>query len=182
MMDDGLRKALQLTGSDQTWALIRALRRFEIKELVSCSNVHRDTIRDYLKDLVAGGYLAMEGTTCHLVKDIGVDRPRLKKDGSEVPQTGREKAWRAMKMLNIFSVKDLNLTCGIAVTDARDYVSGLHHVGILVLVAKARPGVGAKYSLPPRANTGPRPPSMRRDRSVFDPNTRTNHYPRESRS
>ncbi|MBF0417017.1 MAG: hypothetical protein HQL86_02065 [Magnetococcales bacterium] len=166
-----IEKALQLTGSDQVWALIRIWRRFSFAEMTDISRVHPDTIRGYLRALVQSGHLSVNEGFYRLERDVGVDRPRVREDGSDVPQTGRQKAWTAMKIAKTFSVRDLHITCGIALSDAKDYINGLHHAGILAVVEASRPGVMAKYTLPRQANTGSKAPSLRRDGSVLDPNT-----------
>lgn len=175
-----IEAARKLQGSDQVWALIRILRRFTFKDLAGESSVHKDTIRSYLAALIGSGHLEIDGDGYWLMRDVGVDRPRVRKDGSEVPQTGRDRAWMGMKMMSVFTVRDLVATCGVAESDAKDYALGLHHAGILVVVEAARPGVATKFSLPRHANTGWKAPSLRRDGSVLDRNT-GKVYPRTDR-
>ena len=42
-----------------------------------------------------------------LVRDCGVDAPRVRKDGSIVPQSGRERMWRAMRIIGDFHLVEL---------------------------------------------------------------------------
>ena len=171
-----LRAALALEGADQVWAVVRALRVFTLADLLQHTNANPGTTRDYLVRLRRGGHVALERPDAapghyRLVRDVGRERPRLRKDGSEAPQTSREKMWRTMKMLGVFHYRSLAAHAQVAGLDARDYVCHLRRAGILRVVQPARPGRVALYMLPVSARTGPRPPQVRRDKAVVDPNT-----------
>jgi len=57
-------------------------------------------IRAYTKGLVNAGHLQREGETFSLVRDIGVDAPRVRDDGRRVTVGARrEQIWRTLKIL-----------------------------------------------------------------------------------
>ena len=108
-----LRAALALEGADQVWAVVRALRVFTLADLLQHTNANPGTTRDYLVRLRRGGHVALERPDAapghyRLVRDVGRERPRLRKDGSEAPQTSREKMWRTMKMLGVFHYRSVS--------------------------------------------------------------------------
>jgi hypothetical protein len=112
-----------------------------------------------------------------LLKDVGVDAPRVRKNGEQVTQgLNREQMWRTMRILNSFNATELGVTAStedvqIIVNDAKDYIGHLHKAGYLVQTALANNGGGlARYRLFPTMNTGPRPPMVQRVKHVFDPN------------
>lgn len=167
------------------WEKIRELKRFEecsdlVRELPG--TINRDTTRTYVKALVSADFLRLvksdgEGFHYALVRDNGVEAPRVRKDGSEVTQ-GREQEniWRSLRAVN-YPVNYRELA-GLASTAdhpvsanfARDYLVNLHKAGYLSRSdAKAFKGA-CKYALIPSKNTGPRPPMVQRIKQVYDPN------------
>lgn len=169
------------------WAVIRRLRRFTVKELADETRSGSATVRDYVDGLFAAGYLGQDGTkpvrgnatTVYvLVRDVGVDAPRVRKDGTEVTQgRGREQMWLAMRILKEFSAHDLAISASteetpVAVSEAQSYVTFLHKAKYLALVRPHTPGKAgvARYRLLPSRYTGPRPPMIQRVKQVYDPN------------
>jgi hypothetical protein len=132
--------------------------------------IHKDTTRIYVHSLVAAGYLETEQGFYLLVKDNGVEAPRVRKDGTEVTQ-GRtqENMWRTLRSLNhtvsYFELASMASTPDHPVSPAfaRDYLANLHK-------AKYVNQIGKKYHLNPAMNTGPRPPMIQRISQIFDPN------------
>lgn len=166
------------------WEKIREMKRFTLGELVGQlpGTIARDSTRCYVKALVAGGYL----TTCFtdnaytdyvLLKDNGVEAPRLRKDGTEVTQ-GREQEnlWRTLRTVN-HTVNYMELAAlasteqhVVAPAFAKDYLVNLYKAGYLSR-NDAKPFAGScKYALLPAKNTGPRPPMVQRIKQVYDPN------------
>ena len=139
------------------------------------------TIRTYCNSLAAAGYLkrtesvfkrANEASVFYrLVKDAGVDAPRVTKDGREVTQgQGQENMWRAMPILGEFDTYTLASYASsdqvtVAESAAYDYCKWLARAGYLIASGKGR------YRFVPAKNTGPRPPEIQRIKQVFDPNT-----------
>jgi hypothetical protein len=177
-------------GSRQrAWEQIRKhARGFTCSQIAHKAQAEEKTVYMYLQALEKGGYLtghiepgAAIGTkkTWSLVRDNGVEAPRLTRDGAPVKQgLGTEAMWRSMRIVGEFGYIDLAAhasTSGVEVKPetAKTYIVHLKQAGYLVVVVKAKGGaaVGAsRYRLAPGMNTGPRPPMIQRTKSVYDPN------------
>ena len=104
-----------LTTREKLWAAMRELHTFSVSDLAHAAGVDRHAYRmdDYLGSLVRAGILGKDkparftAATYTLLRDLGVDAPRVRKDGSTLPDTAQERMWRAMKVLRMFSVQDL---------------------------------------------------------------------------
>lgn len=176
-------------GQDGVWDYIRNAGIFTVSEISKETDIHRKTITDYIKRLVAGGYVEEYGidfeTTKRfkLVRDGGLHAPRLKKDGSPVTQGGGVRnMWRSMRQMGTFTPIDLvslSNTDSVTVTEntAKSYCSMLLKAKYLKVVQKAVPGKRpATYRFV--RNTGPLPPQIQRVKQVFDPNlNQVTYYP-----
>lgn len=154
-----------------------------LRELDLKTGINEKTIHTYLESLVKGGYAEKsrfvrgEWTTYRLIRDVGVEHPRLNRNGEPVV-TSRDGMWRSMKMLPVFTAKDLALTastshCKVSEVDAKDYCGHLHAAGYLAVVQEGdRSGKNGKtvYKLIPSMRTGPLAPMVQRTKVVFDPN------------
>lgn len=193
----------QLTGRDAVWAQIRQQREFTRESLwLALERVqgdNRSTIDSYLTCLKNGGYIKIvdkrwlnedkqhhrqgdRGTYEYvyaLIRDCGVDAPRLRKDGSPVTQgRNRENMWRTMRIIGEFNFRELAMAAStedvpIKPNDAKDYVHHLFKARYLVETQPAKRGknaVPARYKLVPSKYTGPKPPQVQRVKQVFDPN------------
>lgn len=160
------------------WEAIRAYRAgqdepFTWQRLVGDlpGTIHKDTTRTYVKSLAAAGYLAQEGPYYRLIKDNGVEAPRVRKDGSAVTQgRAQENLWRTLRTLNYpISYERLAFLANteehpVSPVAARDYLGNLHKAGYLDRLN------GGQYFLRKGMNTGPRPPMIQRLRQIYDPN------------
>lgn len=176
------------TGRRAVWAAIRAQRSgFTLASLERATRIHRDTIRTYLRGLEAAGYVARAPDSSpaafNLVHDIGIEAPRVTRDGKPVTQgLAREQMWRTMRMLGgDWSWRDLAIAASVeavpvAEADAKDYCANLARAGYLLIVAAGHGASGdskaapTRYRFVPARNTGPRPPMVQRLSSIFDPN------------
>jgi len=160
------------------WENIRRLGCFTLADL---HRWDRDTVKEYVRRLEAGGYLtaARSGgrfsrVVFELARDVGRDAPKLARDGSPSRMgQGREQMWRAMKMLGGFTYVELAVNASteeakIAEADAKDYVKHLCAAGYLGVIRQASATSKAVYRLV--RNTGPKPPMVTRAKVVFDPN------------
>lgn len=155
------------------WEKIRELKIFCVPVLVRelPENIHPDTSRTYVKSLKKGGYLNKEGNAYRLIKDNGVEAPRLRKDGSEVTQgRAQENIWQTLRRTRRpIGAREL---AALASTEAipvnfiavRDYLLNLNNAGYLNKYE------GKTFQLKPAMNTGPRPPMIQRISQVYDPN------------
>ncbi|QOK91543.1 hypothetical protein HF908_08675 [Ralstonia pseudosolanacearum] len=120
--------------------------------------------------------------TYRLVRDNGVEAPRVSKTGEIVSMGGGNEAmWRTMHRMferTPFSFRELVAFAStsshpIKVETAKAYISALYRAGYLKLVEKEKRGKapsGAKYVLIAARYTGPRAPMVQRTRTVYDPN------------
>lgn len=140
-------------------------------------------VRDYMTGLEAAGYLrrteSVRGRLVkyELVRDCGVDAPRVRKDGTEVTQgRGREQMWRTVKIIGDFTSRQLAQAAStpkheVAETTANDYCLMLAGAGYLTVTRPGGPGKPARYRLAPGRWTGPRAPMVQRLKQLYDPNT-----------
>lgn len=199
-----LERAGALTPRDRMWAAIRQLAhweglqtgaRFSAVEVAFIAGQGVDATLSYMQCLVAGEFIfctdanrplgrkRRELALYYLVKDCGVEAPRLTAEGKPVTAgIGREQMWKAMKALQIFDFRELQLAATtidhkIAEEEAKTYIAFLWRAGYLALRNPAKPGgrnrvgVPARYSFVKSRNTGPRAPLVARDKSVMDQNT-----------
>ena len=141
--------------------------------------IHYDTVRTYLKALVAAGYVSRDCVGIassknpplyQLARDAGVEAPKLKNDGRPVT-VGRaqENIWRTLRALSRpFTLHELAALSHteeypVSLTAVQNYLQHLTAAGYL----KTDPDHG-QYRL--ALNTGPRPPMIQRVHRVYDPN------------
>lgn len=159
------------------WEVIRTLKDFTAPDIRAelPGAAPLDRIREYCGCLVAGGYLTKTGPRYRLVKDLGAEAPRLRRDGTEVTQgQQRERIWRAMRVLKRFTVAELMLASADgdktpAQAELVDYCRWLSRAGILI----HRPntlGMLTEYLLLPSKVPGPLPPQILRRKALWDPN------------
>lgn len=171
---------------EAVWAAIRTMKDFTLADVCAKTRLHKVSVRDYIIGLAAAGYIAhtsnrrQPGTGGNpakvytLTHDIGVEAPRVRKDGTPVTQgAGREQMWRTMRILGTFTAKELAVTAstetrGVALSEARAYIHYLHKAGYIFCAFR---GKWTVYRFNPRMYTGPKPPQVQRVKQVFDPNT-----------
>lgn len=160
---------------DALWQIIRnfsgAFSRHDLFREARCS---RGQVQEYLLGLTAAGILekSEEDRTnfYFLVKDSGIEAPRVRRDGSLVTMgRGREQLWQTMRLLKEFTVFDLKIQASteehpIAESEAKSYCGMLLKADYLAKIA------GKRFRM--IRYTGPKPPMIQRIKSVYDPNTR----------
>jgi hypothetical protein len=170
------------------WDLIRhchvlSNQSFELRA-VTPGDVARSSARDYLDALCAAGYVervADRPVAWRLVRDHGIEAPRVRKDGSPVTMgMAQENMWNTLRRLAVdFNARELAAhasTAAIPVAEsaAGDYLRNLERAGYLVRTragkGAGRGGVQARYRLLPARNTEPKPPMVCRTNVIFDPN------------
>lgn len=186
---------LELTGGkgprQRAWEAIRLhSANFTTHDVVRASRVDKEAVQTYLQALENGGFIASLGERkaigdrkhYQLVRDIGVEAPRIDRKGRTVVQSrGNENMWRTMRIMGEFSPRELAARAStpdtvVAEATAKTYVKSLANAGYLALVDPGHSfirGKGAKqarYRLLASKYTGPRPPMIQRTKSVYDPN------------
>ena len=156
---------------------------FRMHDLDICMD--DSSIREYLTGLVNAGYLtAVKSrkrsmpTYYTLIRDTGVEAPRVRKNGTPVTQgQGRRQIWNTISILKVFTLRDLVFNAStdthrIAEGEAKSYCIMLVHAGYLA----NRPD--GTYALIPGKWTGPHPPQVQRTKQIYDPNLRKVVYSR----
>lgn len=206
-----LERAGALTPRDRIWAAVRIFGPslggpwFSVAEIMVLSDQRADTVLSYLTalskakfvEVVADIRAAALGERCRvlrkfqLLRDVGVEAPRVDADGKPVTQgIGRDQMWRAMRVVKNFDCRALAAAAStaqhpVSIEEVKTYVRFLTRAGYLA----DRPGIGriaTSYSFIRSRDTGPRAPLVTRDKSVIDGNTgavvyeprTTNHEPR----
>lgn len=165
------------TPRQRIWEKIRELKEFTAKELIGelPGNIHKTTTRTYVKSLFAGGYLRLKefpfGESYRLIRDNGVEAPRVRKDGTEVVQgRAQENLWqtlrRAKNPMTPAELAAMASTENIPVSPvaAGDYLKNLEKAGYLIRDKQKR------VKLKAGKNTGPRAPMVQRIKQIYDPN------------
>jgi len=168
----------QISALQTREALWEAIRKFQgpftSRQLRNETRCTVSQVSEYLKGLTAAGILTKERSRStgqphryELANDVGVEAPRVRRDGSVVTQgRGREQMWETMRAMVRFSARDLHVFAStdehsVALSEAAAYCNTLHQAGYL---SKDR----EFYTLHRR--TGPKPPMIQRTKAVFDPN------------
>lgn len=141
-------------------------------------------ISDYLRALIAGGFLvrnnpeAPPATTAIYVlqRDVGVEAPRVRRDGTLPPPPGREQLWRTLKIIGTCTGQELADAASTAVTPvsraaADEHLTMLSRAEYVKTVREAKPGLPARFQLVPSRWSGPMAPQIRRTKQLYDPNT-----------
>lgn len=159
----------------RVWALIRKQAGdFGLSDVRPCG-VPRRTAQPYLNGLVAAGYLAFgrdESRPYTLLRDNGIEAPRVRKDGSDVTQgNGNEAIWGAVSVLDTFDAQTLADLSGAALGTVKTYCLYLERAGYLTVAIKGKGGSAATvYRAVKSRISGPRAPMITRLKVVYDPN------------
>lgn len=172
MMDVNVR----INGGDDYWQIILNFDRggpWVIDEIAAESQVNKETIKAFVQRLVKGGYASPVFNALgmplgySLAKRLPV-KPRLKADGSELPETMLETMWRSMRMAKTFTAQSLadfgsQRDTKISLETARRYLRDLSDCGIIA------PLGGWTFRLV--RDLGPRAPRILHAHIVYDPNS-----------
>lgn len=143
---------------------------------VTPGDVPKRTVQPYLDGLVAAGYLAVDvrgkPAIYFLVRDNGIEAPRVRQDGSEVTQgNGNEAIWGAISVLDTFDAQTLADLSGAALGTVKTYCLYLERAGYLTVAIKGKGGSAATvYHAVKSRISGPRAPMITRLKVVYDPN------------
>ena len=170
----------KLWGRAAVWAEICKRKRFTLRELeCALPHVGRNTIEEYVRSLCKGGFVRIVGNAessfpqkrkaylYELARDVGVEAPRLHRDGSIIPPSGQQRMWKVMQVLPEFDAATLAGAASlpgapVSVLSAKEYAQTLTRAGYLVSVGPGR------WKLV--NNTGGQAPQMQRAKTIFDPN------------
>ncbi|RWN30152.1 MAG: hypothetical protein EOR97_17425 [Mesorhizobium sp.] len=163
------------------WSIILELNKvgtWTAKQVTDKTNTNRRLVGDYIRRLVAAGYAEIAekmpagpaGTSFahayqyRLLKQPLV-APRIRKDGTELPEMAIEQLWRAIRMAKTFSALDLVQLCHgeIALGTAKNYARALATAGVTT-------GQWPNYRLV--RDLGPAAPKVLAVKMVYDPNSK----------
>ena len=170
-----------LTDRERLWQAMRQLRTFDTRELALAAKVdrRRTVIKEYLVSLVRGGILRRVPQSgpgnfarYELIRDSGVEAPRLRKDGSPLPDAGQSRMWAAMKILRLFTARELAMTASLPEAPVREntahaYCRWLVRGHYLFVISDGSTGVRYRFM----RDTGARAPQILSIKQLFDPNT-----------
>lgn len=174
---------------------------FTQAQIVDLANVSDDVVKDYVKVLLKADFIAVidsepVGKLCKrniyaLIKDTGIEAPRLTKAGEVIKQGSvNEAMWGTLRRVlrgQLFNYRELasfasTLTQPVSEETAKTYVIMLAGAKYLecvvppVLGKRAQPG---RYRFRPEMDTGPRAPMIQRTKQVYDPNKNRVMYVQE---
>ncbi|WP_300555179.1 hypothetical protein [Desulfovibrio sp.] len=165
------------TDRELIWAAMRQLKEFSQRDIALLSRCCRSKVQDYLKGLTRAGLVQRlnpeaklaEEAGYKLLKDTGIEAPRVRKDGTLLPASGRNRMWKVMQVLKVFTEEELVDTASlpeapIALGEAVTYCRWLARGGYL----KARQDGG--WKMVPAKYTGVKAPQILRVKKLFDPN------------
>ena len=177
-------------GQDGYWSVITDLgadgRTFGLADVDGRTNAGRSVVAEYVGRLVRGGWLEIVST--ERLPKVGVrhtyrlartsrDAPRLRRDGTEYPETARDRMWRAMKMLDTWTWVDLaaatetETLSAVGAETVKSYIRRLDAAGVVQALDKGGPNRPAIYRL--LRNIGACAPRILRTHLIFDPNSNT---------
>ena len=147
-----------------------------------------ERVREYVLGLTRAGFVSPEdGPRGHneptrhvLVRDVGVEAPRVTRTGKPVTAGLRqEQMWRVLRLLKGADINYRELAANASTaalpvdpTAANNYLQDLHGAKYLQRTAegkgRGRGGIPARYRLV--SDTGPKPPMVTRVNGIYDPN------------
>lgn len=172
------------------WEAIRKRKaEFTVADLEKATAIDKFTIHSYVQLLETAGFVGQINNARQFIdrkryalkRDVGVEAPRIDKQGTVIRSTANENMWRTMRIMGDFTASELAMRASteeikVAESTAKKYLHVLCHAGYLTVIDKGHAfirGVGAKqtrYRMLVAKYTGPRPPMIQRTRCVYDPN------------
>ena len=176
-----------MRGEDHYWSLMVEKSRdgnsFTVRDIFEQSNAHMDTIKEFTKRLVKGGFLEKAGTLPNRAEAYRVIKvqsvtPRVRRDGTVIEGVSATQGmWNAIRntFRTGFTVGDLVRWAStdetkITVRFAKAYVNQLVKAGYLIRLVTDGKAEDLMWRLDPAKNTGPLTPMILRAKIVFDQN------------
>lgn len=160
---------------------------FTAADLSRCSKVEIDPVREYLKGLSAAGFVRIINPEAsrsgdrsvknvfELMRDNGVEAPRVRRDGTEVTQgRGTEALWAAMTALDSFNYWLIAELARVKPATACNYCLALGKAGYLDVLTPGKGtgkgGIATVWTVSALHRTRPRAPMITRLKAIYDPN------------
>ena len=177
-------------GELRTWMIVQLLDgkgTWTIKDVATFCGDNERTIHNYVVRLEKAGFVARvgraetkpghQGHAPHLfeITMASVEAPRIKQDGTVLPELQIQRLWRTMRMLKTFTVPEL---AGYAeageeplnASSVKTYCAYLKQAG--VLVDKGRVSHRGPSRMQLARPLGPRAPRILTANVVYDPNAK----------
>lgn len=172
-------------GYEGFWEVIRSLDEtgeWTVADIVARSNVETRSVSQYVQGLREAGIAVMVGEVAggpgfpakrYRLQQRPIIAPRVRRDGTILPEQSIEIMWRCMKMLKVFTFEDLisSFDKDVNASTCKNYMNDLCRAGVLARSIKGGPGRPTTYRLV--KNVGARAPKVLLSKMVFDPNSRT---------
>lgn len=165
---------------------------FTQTQLEEFSNTNDSIVKDYVKTLLKAGFIEVIdsepiGTMCKrhiyaLVKDNGIEAPRISKKGVVVTQCGvNEAMWGTLRRILIgkeFNYRELAFAASttkqvVSEETAKTYVfmlAGAKYLECVKPAVRGRRAQPGRYRFKPNMDTGSLAPMIQRTKQVYDPN------------
>ncbi len=159
---------------EELWAVIQYLKDFTLPDLVHREGVSMQTIRRQVASLVKGGFLSEETIRpTGICKRYHVVNSNFKAAEGKKKPNGRQRMWMGMKAKKVFDYREVSLFASVPLEAARLYCYALRSAGyLLVRKAATANGTPELYQFNVRQDTGLHAPQIRRDKSVYDANSK----------
>lgn len=165
------------TTRDDLWKLIRHYGRFTLSDLHRHSDMHKSSVKLYLRILQKGGFVTASNPAAgkpiiyNLIKDCGVCPPELTITGKPKKPSAQQRMWSAMKVMKQFDFRDLAMTAQVTSYAAHGYCRHLCNAKYIRLIVQGQaPRTPNLYVFVKSRDTGPLAPRIRSDESVYDRN------------
>ncbi len=107
-----------------------------------------------------------------LVKNTGTAPPDLSRTGEIRLPSQNQKTWLAIKVLKVFTIRDVTLATGGDSSNTGKYLSLLEQAGYVKTIHKGKGFSGeTKYTFVTSKDTGPQAPILQDNESLYDRNT-----------
>lgn len=174
-----------LTGRDLTWDVMRELRTFTVDDLCKRTRLKRGSVDDYVQALVKAGIVARSGNRPSPLGNAGsfpraeysvaavalpLEAPRVRKNGTLIPASGRQRMWRVAGILKEFSARDLASAASLPEAPVSRH-EAQYYADWLVRGGYLRSAGSGRYVSIDSKRHGPRAPMIQRVRRLLDPNT-----------
>lgn len=163
------------------WQAMRILKTFSLQQVRDAiEHTTLDSLKAFAKRLVAANAIAehVDHEDINYTVLNAQYKPFKQPKNSDAKQknSGRQRMWQSMRILNEFDAGQVASTADISVASARSYISILKKAGYIFVVKSAprtgsvieRAGESTIYRM--LKNTGPKRP-VPKATGVFDPNT-----------
>lgn len=172
-------------GEDAIWAALLELQRqqmsYTLQEIEKACKADEASIREYLRRLLKSGHVQVVGSRparkpskgkalLYAIMKTSIDAPRVRRDGSPVPEAAIDRMWRVMRMMKAFSAHDLSEAAKVSTATAERYLRHLSEGDSPIVRHDAAPLARRTYMV--TRQLGPRAPKILRGHVVYDPNAR----------